>query len=1010
LTLISICITALLATAPVRAADEDDDEDAVLPGLPAHYEAQVNGRAVGFRRHDALPTFRLANGESPDPRLPPQDWRVSWKGVLAVKSPGKYQFAVRASGPLVIRVDGQEVVALRTFEERIAEAEGKAVELKFGPRPLELEFSPHGPAPELRIFWQSEDFPREPLPARAVGHLPSPPGNEADYFFSGRLLVEEHSCVACHLPNAQAPLSATLGKRPGPKLTDAGARLKREWIFHWLGSPQEIRPEAVMPRLFSEDRRGQIERLAVATLLTSRGKPPNSRKLDNNQAKSWPSEGKALFETIGCTVCHEAHKDGAGDRPARATLKHLEQKTTPEVLATFLQNPGAVDPSGRMPTFAFASGDDPFRLALYLTGRDAADAKELPLPVMPDAAEISAIFGSLAVPAADIAAFSQKSIDEQLRGLGGHVMRARRCTACHEMKIPGEDEFWKPLPAAHDFASIAAKPEGGCLDRKRTGSESSIPLFGQLPDESVVGFFRDAAAAPGTPAPGEFARLTLARLNCTGCHERNGAGGLPSSFVEKMLVNQSEKDSEAVSPPPITGIAGKLLAPALRQVFDGSLRSRPWMSLQMPRFEGALLAPLPAALAAADGETLQNEPFRPAADEALITAGRDLIGEKGFSCIKCHDMLGIASAGTRGPELARTADRVTYDWYVRWMTDPQRLQPGTRMPTVFFGGKSTYTHILDGRPDKQRLALWQYLLVCRNLPYPEGLRPPQKLRFPDSPGVQVVRTFLPSTSARGIALRGPDGLHLAYDAQSCRLSYAWTGEFLDMRPVWEGRGGNQAGIDGTIFWTAPAGFPWDVTPSAGPIPDFSNRGSDTSLGAILPQDGKLYPTRLDFHAVRPRPDRTIFDYTLDLGEGQHAVFTESIATFRQPLAIGVRREAELAVPRGHFVWLNVSLADQPPIWTAGPQNSGTLDTDNQSAPSSAVLKIVQNGKRYVLHQRGTLSRADWLATKRGNTWSLAVRIPPPADSAKAHLDLVVLKPFDDDPQTQDKVAAEEFAK
>jgi mono/diheme cytochrome c family protein len=930
------------------------------------------------------------------------------------------------------------------------------VELKFGPRPLEIEFTPHGPAAEVRIFWQSEDFPREPLPARAVGHLPSQPANEADHFFSGRLLVEEHSCIACHVPNAKAPLSTTLGKRPGPKLTDARARLKREWIFHWLGNPQEFRPEAVMPRLFSDDLRGQLERLAVATLLTSRGKPPSARKLDQNQAKSWPSEGKAIFETIGCTVCHEAHQDGAGERPARATLKHLRQKTTAESLAAFLQNPGAVDPGGRMPAFAFSSGDDPHRLALYLIGRDSAEAKELPLPVMPDAGEIGAILAALAVPAADIAAFSQKSIDDQLRGLGGHVMRARRCTACHEMKIPGEDEFWKPLPAAHDFAAIAARPEGGCLDRTRTISENGIPLFGQSFDTVLAGlghrrderwsepqavteglrtrerpaveatagsrdprrtaadaigaFFKDAAVAPGTPAPGEFARLTLTRLNCTGCHERNGAGGLPSSFVEKMLVNQSEKDSEAVSPPPLSGIAGKLLAPALRQVFDGSLRSRPWMSLQMPRFDGAQLAPLPAALAAADGETLQNEPFRPAADEALVTAGRDLIGEKGFSCIKCHDMLGIASAGTRGPELARTADRVTYDWYVRWMTDPQRLQPGTRMPTVFFGGKSTYTHILDGIPDKQRLALWQYLLVCRNLPYPEGLRPPQKLRFPDSRGVQVVRTFLPNTSARGIALRGPDGLHLAYDAQSCRLSYAWTGEFLDMRPVWEGRGGNQAGIDGTIFWTAPTGFPWDVTPSAGPTPDFSNRGSDTSLGAILPQDGKLYPTRLDFHAVHPKPDRTIFDYTLDLGDDRQAAFTENVSTFRQPLAIGVRRQAEVSIPRGHFVWLNVSSADQPPAWAAGPQNSGTLDADTQAAPANAVLKIVQGGKRYVLHQRGKLSRADWLATKRGNSWSLAVRIPPPADSARAHLDLVLLKPFDDDPQTQDKVAAEELLK
>ena len=83
------------------------------------------------------------------------------------------------------------------------------------------------------------------------------------------------------------------------------------------------------------------------------------------------------------------------------------------------------------------------------------------------------------------------------------------------------------------------------------------------------------------------------------------------------------------------------------------------------------------------------------------------------------------------------------------MTDPQRLQPGTRMPTVFFSGKSTYTHILEGLPDRQRLALWQYLLVCRNLPYPEGLHPPQKLRFPDTKGVQAVRTFLPGNECPG---------------------------------------------------------------------------------------------------------------------------------------------------------------------------------------------------------------------------------------------------------------------
>jgi len=961
-----------------------------------------------------------------------------------------------------MRVDGQEVVSLRSADGKPAQAEGKLIELAFGPRPIEIDFQPNGDGAELKLFWQSEDFPREPLPAWAVGHLATKHGDVTDLFPQGRLLVEEHSCVACHNPSAQVPLSAALGMRPGPRLTEAGSRLNLAWIFHWLGRPQEFRPEAVMPRLFSSDRRGEIERYAVAVLLTSRGKPPEPRKFDDNQKKNWPNEGKALFETIGCSVCHEAHQDGEAERPARATLKSLGQKTTPDALANFLSNPAAVDPGGRMPAFTFANGDDPWRLALYLTGRDAAEAKPLTLPAAPDAAEVRGALAKLDLPAAELEKVSDRPLDLQIIELGRQVMRAKRCTACHEMKVNGEDEFWKPQPALHDFAAIAAKPDGGCLNRKRVAADDGIPLFGNslvvagLPAKQVVAglptephaataglqnggrpavtatagsgdprrtdgdprrtdgtdpvatFLKEAVAAPGTPAPGEQARLILARLNCTGCHERNGAGGLPAALVSKMLVNQSEQNSEAVSPPPLTGIAGKLLGPAIRQVLDGGARARPWMALQMPHFDGAQLAPLPAALAADDGETLHNEPFRPPADEALIEAGRTLVGEKGFSCTKCHDMLGIASLGTRGPELTRVAERVNYDWYVRWMTDPQRLQPGTRMPTVFFGGKSTYTHILDGLPDKQRLALWQYLLVCRNLPYPEGLHPPQKLRFPDSKVVQMVRTFLPETSARGIAIRSPEGLHLAYDAQSCRLSYAWTGEFLDMRPVWEGRGGNQAGIDGTIFWTAPAGFPWEVTPSASPVPDFSNRGSDTSLGAIAPQDGKLYPTRLDFRKVHTKPDRVAFDYELDLGDGQRAAFTETVSTFRQPLAVGVRRKTEVAIPRGQFLWLNVSSADEPPTWVAGASESGTLDADSKAAPANAVLKFRQGGKRYVVHLRGRKSDADWLAVKRGDRWSLVLRIPAPGESARAVVDVAVLRPFDDDPQTQERVAAEEI--
>ena len=232
-----VVVVHLLAT--VRAADDDDDDERVLPGIPATYEAQIGGRNINIRRHDALPAFRLAKGEGPDPRLPVAGWRVAWKGVLMVKSPGKYRFAGRSTGPAVVRVDGIEVVSLRSADGKLAAAEGKPIELAFGPRSLVIEFQPIGDGAELGIFWESEDFPREPVPVWAVGHL-AKHGADPDLFPKGRYLVEEHSCVACHKPNAQTPLSATSATRPGPRLTEAGRRLQREWIYPLAGATAGI--------------------------------------------------------------------------------------------------------------------------------------------------------------------------------------------------------------------------------------------------------------------------------------------------------------------------------------------------------------------------------------------------------------------------------------------------------------------------------------------------------------------------------------------------------------------------------------------------------------------------------------------------------------------------------------------------------------------------------------------------------------------------------------------------
>ncbi len=90
------------------------------------------------------------------------------------------------------------------------------------------------------------------------------------------------------------------------------------------------------------------------------------------------------------------------------------------------------------------------------------------------------------------------------------------------------------------------------------------------------------------------------------------------------------------------------------------------------------------------------------------------------------------------------------------------------------------------------------------IPPPEGLEEQKLQTLAAANRPLAVRTFLPETTPRAIAVRFPNQVHLAFDAQTCRLAYAWNGEFLDMGPVWNGRGGHQARLLGNKFWTAPA--------------------------------------------------------------------------------------------------------------------------------------------------------------------------------------------------------------
>jgi len=297
------------------------------------------------------------------------------------------------------------------------------------------------------------------------------------------------------------------------------------------------------------------------------------------------------------------------------------------------------------------------------------------------------------------------------------------------------------------------------------------------------------AVKPASPAPvQEFHRLTR-QFNCADCHE---------------LYGPAKRELEgAEAPPSLTDAGNKLRASWLTRVLVDNKRVRPWMKL-VPAHGGEAARPLAKLFAQQAGAELGEGATVPPPSPAQVAEGVKLFGkgDGGLGCINCHDFAGHRSAGDlRGPDMTEMHARVRTDWLLRWLHEPSRLQPGTAMPAFFSD--------LPAAQAKAKMdAIVHALAAGKALPLPEGLLDgPQDYRLVVRDEPVVFRTFIADSSTRSIAVGLPGGVNYVFDAEQCRVRYAWSGEFLDVSKVWTGRGGGQAAVLGKKFFTAPEGHP-----------------------------------------------------------------------------------------------------------------------------------------------------------------------------------------------------------
>ncbi len=998
--------TLALAFAVVPAAIGQPVQRADLkPGLVFTAKDAAPG-TFAVTRLDPTVALTLGAGESPHPRSAGGQ-TFTWSGYINVTLPGKYKFDAVLLGTLKVTIDGKEVFSGEAAGKDPADAKliaGPELDLAGGIQPFEATLTRTGDAVRAELVWKGPNFFKpEPVPYFFFGHLPKQrPASFAEDLAreQGRFLVEELSCTKCHAPDAADKVAKTLTDRTGPNLSKIGERAYPGWLDAWLADPQKVRPHTVMPKMFADTDAGKAERYAVVAYLSTLGGPvkePAAIKPDE-LAKS-VAAGKKLFLTAGCAACHG---DKLTEPPSKPKAKDEEDekeplkpedslysvgtagptgyyllggvgsKFTPDTLKKFLENPLATNPHGRMPNMVL-TGDEARDIARYLCG--TADPKiNRPAPEVP-AVKPSDIAAN--IPGIDPLAFSELKPADQWKTLGKQLVVARGCVNCHAIdKVKADGKF-------PNLEAVKKADAGkGCL--------ADVPAIGKVPGfpldakqkAAAAAFLKDGLTGPGTPAPAYHARVALKRFNCLNCHNRDAEGGVSEALADIMKTLEKAENADDVQPPRLTGVGHKLRPSWAKAVLTQAGRARGWMTLRMPQYGEGNVGFLPDALPKLEGTTPDDAPPKLATSPQKIADGRTLAGKNGLGCATCHDISGVVSGGTRGPDLATTSQRVRYDWYGRWMHQPQRLAPGTRMPQNFLDGKSQITTVLKGDGDAQVEALWAYLALGPGLPLPAGLEPPKGVVVAVKDRPEIMRTFMPDAAGtKPVAVGYPGGLNLVFDTAQCRLGYAWSGNFLDLSPVWVNRGGNPAKLLGPKFWTAPPGNPWAVTNSRTP-PDFQKRSSDPAYGHQLENDAAYTgPRHLTFTGYglddKGQPE---FRYTLADPEDKKTAIsiTEKPTPVTVTVAAGLKRSFTFEAGAKKTPWFFAAVAAKEPrlIGPDGAKVPLNLKDATFEAPAAGLLVVpTADGRVTAMEATGTPAGTAWafVATKTG--WNVLLRFP-----------------------------------
>lgn len=440
-----------------------------------------------------------------------------------------------------------------------------------------------------------------------------------------------------------------------PDFKGIGSRRSYDWIARWIENPHANRALAQMPKML-HGATAKADAEAIASYLVTL---KDDSATGSDPAADLVAKGQKLFIGLHCVACHVAPEETKTD-PKKITLKHVKQKFPAGQLVAFLQKPSAHYQWIRMPNFRLTA-DEANQLAAYLQSK--ADAVN-----------------------------NRPALTGDAVAQGKKLLASTGCLNCHS----GVD---KTELTAKPFDQLSAdKWNQGCLAEKEG---NHTPFFGFDAEQrsALLAFAQTDRKSLQRHVPAEFATRHARTLNCTECH------GKFEGF-------------------PVFPILGGKLKPEWAAKFiagEVSYKPRPWLEARMPGF-GPYAAGMAIGLAEQHG-VAPKTPAEPPIDKEMAEVGRQLVStDGGFSCIACHAIgkLGATQVfESAGINFAYTGERILPSYFHRWVTNPLRVDPQTKMPVYFDQGRSPLSDYYDGNADKQIEALRQYIRQGKDMPMPK---------------------------------------------------------------------------------------------------------------------------------------------------------------------------------------------------------------------------------------------------------------------------------------------------